>query len=154
MLEATRRAIDETTREIAEILDAAETPARGVRSIFEATARLMDQSDFAFGCPVAPLVLDSPVDHPELAELCRTTFEEWVALIRDRFLRAGIDESRAHSLALLVESALEGLLLMSRALGTSAPHEAVAAELERAIAAVTPPATAGEADPFGASAAQ
>jgi TetR/AcrR family transcriptional regulator, lmrAB and yxaGH operons repressor len=145
VLEATRRSVDQTTQEIAAILDAAETPARGIRSILEETARLMDESDFAFGCPIAPLVLDSPAEHPQLVELCRSAFEEWVALIRTHFVSAGIDESRAHNLALLVESALEGLLLMSRALATSEPHEAVAAELERVIDAATPsPAAAGD----------
>lgn len=154
VLEATRRSIDQATQEIAAILDSSETPAQGVRTIIEVTGQLMDDSDFAFGCPIAPLILDSPAEHPELVELCRTTFEEWVALIRSHFVKAGIDENRAHDLALLVETAIEGLLLMTRALRTSEPHDRVAAELERIIAAATPPAAPGETLASPSSAAQ
>jgi TetR/AcrR family transcriptional regulator, lmrAB and yxaGH operons repressor len=138
VLEATRRAVEQTTHEVAAILDSAESPARGVRAVVELTGQIMDESDYTFGCPVAPLILDSPADHPELAELCRRAFEEWVGMMQTTFVKAGIDEDRANSLALLVESSIEGLLLMARAYRNSKPMNAVATELERIVAEATP----------------
>lgn len=145
VLEATRQAVEQTTHEVAAILDSAESPAQGVRAVVELTGRIMDDTDFTFGCPVAPLILDSPAEHPELAELCRQALEEWVGLLRDAFLTAGVDAERAHGLALLVESSIEGLLLMSRAYRESAPLDIVAAELERIVAAATPPPAKADA---------
>ncbi len=68
-------------------------------------------------------------DVPELAELCRSAFEQWIGLLRQAFVRAGVPERRAHALALLVESSLEGLMVIARATRDRAPLLAVADEV-------------------------
>ena len=100
----------------------------------------MIETDYSFGCPVAPVILDAPDALPELQEICRQAFEEWIGLFRDRFEAAGIPPERAASLALLVEAALEGLLLIARAWRDTAALDRVAAELAALVAAAVPAA--------------
>ena len=85
VLEATRRAVEETTAYLRATLAEARGPAEGVRAFFDAAADLLVETEYTFGCPVAPVILDAPDALPELQELCRQAFEEWVGLFRDAF---------------------------------------------------------------------
>lgn len=137
-LEATRAAVEETTVYLEEALSAAPTPAQAVRSFVDSTAELMRLSDYTFGCPVAPMVLDAPADLRELDELCRRTFERWIEMLRISFATAGIPAQIASSLALLVVAAIEGALLIARASRDCAPIATIAAELETLIGSALP----------------
>jgi TetR/AcrR family transcriptional repressor of lmrAB and yxaGH operons len=134
-VEATRATVDQATRELEHALATAATPAQGVRAYAEAAAALMRETDYTFGCPVAPVILDATADLAELALLCRRAFETWVDVLRRSFLGAGIPEPRAKALALLVVSSIEGMLLMARAYRDCRPLLDAAAELETAVAA-------------------
>jgi TetR/AcrR family transcriptional repressor of lmrAB and yxaGH operons len=138
VVEATRRAVEETSRYLRATLASAPGPAEGVRAFFEAAADLLVASDYSFGCPVAPVILDAPDTLPELQEICRQAFEEWVGLFRDSFAAAGVPAERAAVLAVLVEAAMEGLLLIARAHRDTGALRQVAAELEAIIAAAVP----------------
>ena len=138
VLEATRRAVEETTDALRQSLADAKTPGAGVRAFMEAAAGLMRQSDYTFGCPVAPVILDAAGGQPELAQLCRRAFEDWVGMLQARFTAAGIPKKRAQALALLVCAAIEGLLLFARAYRDCGPLLTVAAELERTVEEATP----------------
>lgn len=138
VLEATRAAVEEVTRELRETLSTAETPAVGVRRFVEAAASILEETDYAFGCPVAPVVLDATGDLAELAALCRAALETWIDLTRRAFLDAGIPEERAEALAFLVESSIEGVLLIARAYRDTAVVRRVAIELEAVVAAALP----------------
>jgi TetR/AcrR family transcriptional regulator, lmrAB and yxaGH operons repressor len=138
VIEAVRTAVDEVTRELRDTLAAAKDPAAGVRAFLEGTAQLLEESDYAFGCPVAGVVLDATPTGRALAELCRDALDEWMALLRDAFVAAGVAEARASGLALLVESVVEGVLLIARARRDADAVRAVAVELETTVAAALP----------------
>jgi len=140
VIEATRAAIDEATAALRQALEGAKTPARGVRLFVEEAARLLEETDYTFGCPVSPVILDASGGVAELEELCRRAFEEWVGILQAAFVRAGVSRRRARPLALLVESSIEGLLLMGRAYRDAAVLMTVAAELEAMIVAACSPA--------------
>ena len=109
-----------------------------MRRFFEAAAALLAETDYSFGCPVAPVILDAPEALPELEEICREAFEEWLGLFRARFEAAGVPAARAASLALLVEAAIEGLLVIARARRDTAAFAPVATELAALVAAAVP----------------
>ena len=111
-----------------------------MRRFFEAAAALLVETDYSFGCPVAPVILDAPDALPELQQICRQAFEEWIGLFRDSFAAAGIASHRAESLALLVEATMEGMLVMARAWRDIAALHSVAAELVALVAAAVPAA--------------
>jgi AcrR family transcriptional regulator len=135
VIEATRNAIDQATAALRQALAGEKTPARGVRVFVEQTAQLLEESDYTFGCPVSPVILDAAGGVSELAELCRRAFQEWVGILQAAFEKAGLPRRRARPLALLVESSIEGLLLMGRAYRDSTVLTTVAVELEAIVAA-------------------
>jgi TetR/AcrR family transcriptional regulator, lmrAB and yxaGH operons repressor len=137
-IEATRAAVDEATQALRQALAEAKTPAQGVRAYAEAAGRLMRETDYTFGCPVAPVILDAAGGVAELAELCRQAFETWAGMMRTAFVAAGMPARRAQALALLVMSSIEGLLLIARANRDCSALMTVAAELERVVAADLP----------------
>src|ERR671922_2317256 len=126
--EVTRESVAGFAERLRERLAAEKSPAAAIRAIFEETARVVEESDYARGCPVAPVVLDGTTDVPELIELSRAAFEQWIGLIEASFVRAGILGPRARALALLVESSLEGLMIIARATRDRAPFTLVAEE--------------------------
>lgn len=137
-LEATRAAVEETTSYLGQCLADAKTPAQGVRAFVDATAQLMRDSGYTFGCPVAPVILDGSGDLGEFDSLCRETLRRWMAMLRESFAAAGIPERRARTSALLVVAAIEGALLIARAFRDCGPITDLAAELESLVAADLP----------------
>jgi TetR/AcrR family transcriptional repressor of lmrAB and yxaGH operons len=139
VIEVTRASVADVATKLGEALDAAKSPAAAVRHIVQSTAEMLKTSDYARSCPVAPVVLDATTDIPELIELCRQAFEEWIGLLRAAFVKSGIPEKRARSLAMLVEASIEGMMIICRATRDHRPMLAVADELaavlEGAVAA-------------------
>ena len=133
VIEVTRDSVDQVTQRLGAALAAERDPAVAVHHIYQAVGRMLEENQFTLGCPIAPVVLDSPTDMPELAELCRSAFEQWIGLLQQAFVRAGVPERRAHALALLVESSLEGLMVIARATRDRAPLLAVADEVAALI---------------------
>lgn len=133
VIEVTRDSVDKVTQRLGEALAAEQDPAVAVHHIYQEVGHMLEENQFTLGCPIAPVVLDSPTDVPELAELCRSAFEQWIGLLREAFVRAGVPERRAHALALLVESSLEGLMVIARATRDRAPLQAVADEVAALI---------------------
>ena len=129
VIEVTRDSVADVTKRLGEALAAESDPAVAVHHIYQSVGRMLEDNDFSLGCPIAPVVLDSPTDVPELAELCRSAFGQWIGLLQQAFVRAGVPERRAHALALLVESSLEGLMVIARATRDRAPVLVVADEV-------------------------
>jgi TetR/AcrR family transcriptional regulator, lmrAB and yxaGH operons repressor len=129
VIEVTRASVADVARALGETLEAAKSPAAAVRHIVQSTAEMLKTSDYARGCPVAPVVLDATTDIPELVELCRQAFEQWIGLLRAAFVKSGIPEKRARSLAMLVEASIEGMMIICRATRDHRPLLAVADEL-------------------------
>jgi TetR/AcrR family transcriptional repressor of lmrAB and yxaGH operons len=140
VIEATRATVEVATSELERALDTADTPGQGVRRYAEAAASLMCDSDFTFGCPVAPVILDATGDVSELAELCRQALDDWTVAIRRALGAAGIDAARADGLALMAIAAIEGALLIARARRNESALRQVGEELERLIDAALPDA--------------
>ncbi len=138
MIEASRAAVDKVTKHRRDVLAAAATPAAAVRAFADGIVVLLRETDYQLGCPIAPIVLDGTSDVADLADLCRSTFEEWIGLLRGSFEEAGIPDKRAQALALLTQSSFEGALLIARAYRDVAPVVTVGGELEAMVAAATP----------------
>jgi len=136
--EATRASIDEATEALRQSLAQATTPGAGVRHFVETTAEMMAASNYTFGCPVAPIILDAQGEEAALAELCRAAFDEWADVMRAAFEGAGMAPDRAATLALMVEATHEGLFLIARARRDIAPLITGAGELESLVDDATP----------------
>ncbi|TGQ95604.1 TetR/AcrR family transcriptional regulator [Mesorhizobium sp. M8A.F.Ca.ET.208.01.1.1] len=139
VIEVTRASVADVTERLGAQLATESDPAVAVHHIYQSVARMLEDNEFSLGCPIAPVVLDAPNDVPELEEICRSAFEQWIGLLRQAFVRAGVPERRAHALALLVESSLEGLMVIARATrdrsSLNAVADEVAALIEQAVLA-------------------
>jgi TetR/AcrR family transcriptional regulator, lmrAB and yxaGH operons repressor len=137
VLEATREGVAVITQVLSKILTEASDPADGVRAFFRAAAEELRNSGYVFGCPVAPVILDSPASSA-LTEVCREALEEWQRVLVEGFGTAGIERGRAESLATVVVCGLEGGLLLARARRDTAPLETVAEELASMVQSALP----------------
>jgi TetR/AcrR family transcriptional repressor of lmrAB and yxaGH operons len=128
VLEATRQGVARITQFLNEIFSEAPDAAEAVRAFIEAAAHELRDSGFVFGCPVAPIILDSP-ESSALAEICQEALEEWQQVLVEGLGSGGIERGRAESLATVVVCALEGGLIFARARRDTAPLDAVAEEV-------------------------
>ena len=55
----------------------------GVQAYIRAAAHELRSSDYVFGCPVAPVVLDTLRDPAPIVEACRRTFETWQHMLAE-----------------------------------------------------------------------
>ncbi|MBZ9704022.1 MULTISPECIES: TetR/AcrR family transcriptional regulator [unclassified Mesorhizobium] len=133
VVEVTRASVAEVTERLGAELAAESDPAVAVHHIYQSVARMLEDNEFSLGCPIAPVVLDAPNDVPDLEEICRSAFEQWIGLLRQAFVRAGVVERRARALALLVESSLEGLMVIARATRDRSSINVVADEVATLI---------------------
>ena len=137
VLEAMREGIVEATRELESCLEQADTPAEGVRSFFRAAAREMVDTEYLFGCPVAPIILDTPDSESELARTCRAALDEWEQLYRRALESSGVESGHAARLARTILAGMEGALMIARSRRSAAPLEEVGDQMAEMVAAVT-----------------
>jgi TetR/AcrR family transcriptional repressor of lmrAB and yxaGH operons len=128
VLEATRQGVASVTQLLKEVLTGSPEPAEGVRAFVEAAAHVLRDSGYVFGCPVAPIVLDTP-ESSALAEVCQEALEEWRRVLVEGLSSGGIERGRAESLATMIVCALEGGLILARARRDTVPLDAIAEEL-------------------------
>jgi len=137
VLEATRQGVAIVTQLLKEVLTDSPDPADGVRAFVEAAAHELRDSGYVFGCPVAPIVLDSPKSSA-LAKVCQEALEEWQQVFVKGLGSAGIGRRRAESLATMIVCGLEGGLILARARRDTAPLDAVAEELASMVRSALP----------------
>lgn len=138
VLEALLAEVHRVTEALRDVLQAAESPADGVRAYYAGAARELRESGYRLGCPVAPVILDAVAGSARLEEACREALATWRDALRGGLERAGVAAARAAALAELAVSALEGALLVARAQRDVAPIETVAEEVAAAIEAALP----------------
>lgn len=127
-----------TARTIAAQLDqalAGERDAAGVlRALLAPWREALERSDFRAGCPLVAITVEDDV--PErLTRAVAAAFADWQALFAARLREARIEPARAETLATHALAAIEGAVLLCRAQRDTAPLDAVADELARAIEA-------------------
>jgi TetR/AcrR family transcriptional repressor of lmrAB and yxaGH operons len=137
VLEATRQGVAIVTQLLKEVLTDSPDPADGVHAFVEAAAHELRDSGYVFGCPVAPIVLDSP-ESSALAEVCQEALEEWQQVLVEGLGSTGIERGRTESLATTIVCALEGGLILARARRETAPLDAVAEELASMVRSALP----------------
>jgi TetR/AcrR family transcriptional repressor of lmrAB and yxaGH operons len=137
VLEATRQGIAIVTQVLKQVLTDSTDPADGVRAFIQAAAHELRDSGYIFGCPVAPIILDSP-ESSALAEVCQKALEEWQQVLVEGLDSAGIERGRAESLATVIVCGLEGGLILARARRDIAPLDAVHEELASMVQSALP----------------
>jgi TetR/AcrR family transcriptional regulator, lmrAB and yxaGH operons repressor len=121
----------------------ATTLADAIDAIFAPWRRVLLESNFTMGCPIAATVVDASGDD-RLREGARALLDRWRDSVRAALVKFGDRESTAEDDASVLLAALEGALILSRANRSTQPLDTVqrffAASLTQAVA--NPPAPA------------
>ncbi len=80
--------------------------------LFTDAARLLEESGFMKGCPVAAVALDLDHDSERLRAVCRAAFVAWRDIIAAELNE--VPEAERPELAELILAALEGALILAR----------------------------------------
>ena len=106
------------------------SPRELVHGVLDRFRDLLALTDFRGGCPIVAGVADASWDSPAVTDGARSAFATWLAPMREALVRGGVPAERAARLALLVVSAAEGALVLSRARRDLTALDAVQTELD------------------------
>lgn len=108
-------------------------PAAGVDAYLTWWARYLEASDYRAGCPIVAVAGETHPNAPELERAAGDVFARWETTLAGAFRTAGMDRSRARSIASLVISAFEGATVMARARKDTRPLYQARREIRRLI---------------------
>jgi len=120
-------------------LAGADPPSAGVLRYFNAAADNLARSDFADGCPVGTVALETANASERIRRVCARVFGTWQQVVADALTGSGIPWERAADLATQFLVTLEGALILSRAQRDEAvlrrAGEVIAAAVDAALSA-------------------
>jgi AcrR family transcriptional regulator len=105
-------------------------PSAVVTGLLDRFRELLTLTEFRGGCPIVAGVADASWDSPAVADAARDAFDVWLVPLRQALQRGGLSQARADRVALLVVSAAEGAVVLSRARPDFSALDAVQQELE------------------------
>jgi AcrR family transcriptional regulator len=123
---ALRRSGERYRRLIELVFERAADPAQALRQFFGLSAQALEASDYADGCPIAAVALESANTTEALREVCAEAFSSWLSTLAHALGRAGIEPVAADTLALFGLSTFEGAIALSRTLRNVGPLTAAA----------------------------
>jgi TetR/AcrR family transcriptional regulator, lmrAB and yxaGH operons repressor len=103
------------------VFDRAEDPAQAVRQFFDLSAEALEASDYADGCPLITVALESANTNQALRQICAEAFDSWLSTLERALGDARIGPAPARQLAVFGLSAFEGALALSRTLRNTDP---------------------------------
>jgi TetR/AcrR family transcriptional repressor of lmrAB and yxaGH operons len=134
---ALRRSGEHYRRLIELVFDHAEDPAQALRRLFDLSGQALEASDYADGCPVVTVALESANTIEALRVVCAEAFQSWLSTLAGVLVEAGIEPVVADRLALFGLATFEGAVALSRTLRSTEPlaasGEIVAGVVESAL---------------------
>ena len=116
-------------RSIAAVVDSSDSVEDSLARLVDALAAGLESSGFEEGCPIATVTLEAATSSDSVRATAAAVFDSWLGVLEQRFAAAGLAPAVAERRALLVLSAIEGGLILSRARGDVSPLTAVRHEL-------------------------
>lgn len=86
-------------------------------------------SDYREGCAIAPIVLEATPASTQLSDVTRRGFQDLISTLAARLAEKNIPDGRAVQLATSAVTSMEGALMLSRVLRSTAPFDTAIAEL-------------------------
>lgn len=139
-------------RELIEgVLASSEDLGVALGRLLDALASGLERSNYADGCPIATVALESATESEELRAAAASAFDSWLLTLAERLSRAGLEPAPAATRALLVLSSIEGALILARTRRSLEPLVAVRDELIALIGAPAATVAPGTAAPLAAA---
>lgn len=110
----------------------AATFEEGARSMAKAIAKWFKASDYAAGCPITSVLLETAPQSEALRLACKDVFQSWADIVAAQARKHGKDDA-SDALGAAIVLGLEGAWILSRATRTTKPFE-IAADMAVALA--------------------
>ncbi|MEM8619011.1 MAG: TetR/AcrR family transcriptional regulator [Actinomycetota bacterium] len=125
-----------TGEQIEALINSGDDPVAMMRRWIRVSARMLDESGFADGCPLATMALEVAHRLPAVQHEIAAGYNGWSAVIADRLAES--HGAAAADTAELLLAAFEGALLLSRARHDTQPLELLAERVPALLAALEP----------------
>lgn len=119
-------------------LQAENTVGDAIATFVLLLAQELQDSDFRRGCPVATVAMETAATSDRLRQVCEQIYHSWFNLVEQRLTDAGLDVVQVESWTMLIWSAVEGALLLSRTYRSVQPLKTVAIQLRFLLNQVLP----------------
>jgi TetR/AcrR family transcriptional repressor of lmrAB and yxaGH operons len=119
---AAARTVTATLEEIAKTTDSA---GEFVDRYCDNLAYWVSRSNFAEGCPISTVLLETAAQSPSIARVGQDGFAAWEGILTHIFERDGWESVAARQHGALVLSAIQGALLLSRVTRSTNPFQNV-----------------------------
>jgi AcrR family transcriptional regulator len=124
------------------VFDTATNPVDGTANVFIGAAEALPETDYADACPIATIALEVANSDDALRQATAEVFEAWIQAATTRFVDAGIAPQVGRDLAILVIAALEGSLVLDRAMRSTEALQATGAAVAGTVQAALTQTTA------------
>lgn len=126
------RVADEVVRAIGAVAERSGTPAAFVSGVARVFRTGAEQAAWTKGCPLAATAIEGDRQGETVRDALSRGFHAWRTAIAEGLIRSG-SKGPVEEEALMVLSALEGGLLLSRGSRSAAPYDAAVSMLGRAF---------------------
>jgi TetR/AcrR family transcriptional repressor of lmrAB and yxaGH operons len=109
---------------------ASEGPMVLLHQFVELWEEVLQESDFAAGCPVVAAAISTADEDPRLPADAAEIFARWRAALTRSFQADGFDADAAAALAITTIAAIEGAVVLCRSLRSAEPLREVTDQLE------------------------
>ncbi len=127
--EAIRQAGELISAQMAAVLGAEANLADAFGGFVEALSEHVQASDCRLGGPLTTVALETANTSPRVNQVCQEMYRAWREIFQARLERGGFSAERAASLAVFINAAIEGGIILSRTRHTAEPLLQVAKEL-------------------------
>jgi TetR/AcrR family transcriptional repressor of lmrAB and yxaGH operons len=125
-------------------------PSAAIHAACKVLGKRLKESGFSIGCPIATVLLEVRSDEDAIRKVCDDHFQAWEDFLVDRLLSDGGNKREARPWAIMVLSAIEGALLLSKARRNTNPLRDAGALLQSQLApraaSLTQPPQSGQAE--------
>lgn len=116
--------------------------ACAVEAFCEDYAQQLERSGYRMGCPLATVTLEAAADVDLIHAATKQAFASMLDIIREGLLRQGLAEPQGSSTAISIICAIEGALLLAKAMRDTSPIHTVKADLGARLRALPRSASA------------
>lgn len=109
--------------------------AEAVRKFVLVIARNAEASGFRTGGPLMTVALETATSSPRLNTACREAYQQLQAAFAEKLVQCGYSPARGAELAIFINAAIEGGIILSRTMHSAEPLRRVAKELGRQLMA-------------------
>jgi TetR/AcrR family transcriptional regulator, lmrAB and yxaGH operons repressor len=109
---------------------ASEGPMVLLHQFVDLWEEVLQESDFAAGCPVVAALISTADEDPRLSAYAAQIFTRWRAALMRSFEADGFDAGDAAALAITTIAAIEGAVVLCRSLRSAEPLREVTDQLE------------------------